>query len=315
MLLSICIPTYNRGHRAYALVKELLEKIDLKEDAYEIILSNNGSDKNTEGYEKLKKIKDSRFHYYEFSKNMRFWRNYNEVVKKSNGDWCLLISDEDNIIIDNLNYYIDIIKKYKNLGIIKEAGKSYHFEKEIYALSGSDSIEAFFLRGNYLSGVIYNRKIVTNELIDYLAEKYKENNLAYYYYPHMVVDLYVLLQADYFASNITLIDEGDAIDDQESYQNEEIRLPAYCTYESRLKQFKGFVNVIADIKTSEAMKFKCFMLLIDKYVGLILSSQNLMKQQVMNFMIGQIDYSGSKSVIENKSDFVEYIKQMVNAVL
>lgn len=298
MLLSICIPTYNRGHRAYALVKELLEKIDLKEDAYEIILSNNGSDKNTEGYEKLKKIKDSRFHYYEFSKNMRFWRNYNEVVKKSNGDWCLLISDEDNIIIDNLNYYIDIIKKYKNLGIIKGAGKSYHFEKEIYALSGSDSIEAFFLRGNSLSGVIYNRKIVTNELIDYLAEKYKENNLAYY-----------------FASNITLIDEGDAIDDQESYQNEEIRLPAYCTYESRLKQFKGFVNVIADIKTSEAMKFKCFMLLIDKYVGLILSSQNLMKQQVMNFMIGQIDYSGSKSVIENKSDFVEYIKQMVNAVL
>ena len=61
MLLSICIPSHNRGHRALALVEELLQLPYGNE--LEIICSNNGSDKNTEGYEKLKEIKDERFVY------------------------------------------------------------------------------------------------------------------------------------------------------------------------------------------------------------------------------------------------------------
>jgi len=49
----------------------------------EIICSNNGSDKNTEGYEKLKEIKDERFVYYEFAENRRFVGNVNQVIRLS----------------------------------------------------------------------------------------------------------------------------------------------------------------------------------------------------------------------------------------
>lgn len=50
MLLSVCIPSYNRGQRAYLLVNKLLEyKWKIDGVKLEVILSNNGSDKNVEG--------------------------------------------------------------------------------------------------------------------------------------------------------------------------------------------------------------------------------------------------------------------------
>lgn len=68
MLFSICIPSYNRGHRAAQLVEKLLA-MPFSEDRIEIIFSNNGSDKYKREYQEIKEIKDKRFRYYEFEGN------------------------------------------------------------------------------------------------------------------------------------------------------------------------------------------------------------------------------------------------------
>ena len=51
MILSICIPTHNRGHRAFELATELLEtrRSYGLEDLLEIVVAENGSNNNHEG--------------------------------------------------------------------------------------------------------------------------------------------------------------------------------------------------------------------------------------------------------------------------
>lgn len=313
MLLSICIPSYNRGQRAYSLVNKLLEyewKIDGVK--LEVILSNNGSDKNVEGYEKLKNINDGRFHYYEFEQNMRFWRNYNEVIMKSNGDWCLLLSDEDELILDNIEPYINIIKNNLNLAIIKCGGDDYPYENEKYAIQGREAVEEFFLIDNYLSGVMYNRKIVNNELIKMLADKYSNSNEAYYFYPHMFVDLYALIRGDFFRSNVKLGKKGKSIDDQEKSNSQIFDMSAYSTIESRLKQYSGFLKLVNDIDAKEGIKFLCYKKVIDKYIFLEQLYKITLRNNICNYMVNELDKTNVPSVNAQKSDFSMYIEEMLN---
>lgn len=313
MLLSICIPSYNRGHRAYPLVKGLLECC--KSDEVEIVLSNNGSDKNTEGYQKLKEIDDPRFHYYEFAQNMRYWGNYNQVIRKSEGDWCLLLSDEDDIVVDYLPYYLDMIKNNPGLGVIKAAGDDYPFEQEEYYQRGMEAVKRYFLGGNYISGAMYNRKIVTNMLVDSLAERYSTENEAYYYYPHLFVELYALLYGDFYCGNLRLISKGEGICDQEQHVSKLFTEAAYSTYESRLLQMQGFTDLIADLDESEAIRLCCFKMVIEKHAMLLCNSRIAMKRQAAQFMEKQIFNTRSPLIMQNRSDLSEYIQILIEKLL
>ena len=74
----------------------------------------------------------------------------------------------------------------------------------------------------------------------------------------MFVEFYALINGDFLGSPRALIQMGEAISDQESYESEVVSLPAYTTFESRLQQLEGFVQMVADFEVSEAIKFRCF---------------------------------------------------------
>ena len=107
MLLSICIPTYNRGHLALKHVQEIL---NIESQDIELVVSNNGSQVKKECYEQIKNIQDSRLNYFEFNENQGFLINLCQVIKLSKGDFCMLLSDEDGIIAENLPLYLDKIR-------------------------------------------------------------------------------------------------------------------------------------------------------------------------------------------------------------
>ena len=315
--LSICIPSYNRGHRALELVEKLLKFKNNIGCELEVVLSNNGSDKNTAGYQVLKDVEDKRFKYHEFEYNNRYYGNFNQVIKMSTGDWCLLISDEDEIIEENLAYYVSIIKSNPNLAVIKAAGDEYDFDDDLIAQAGKEAIDKFYLRGAYLSGVMYNRKIITNHVIDYLHERYavgSSMNKAYYYYPHLFVDFFALLHGDYFQCKRKLIKCGEAIDDQEKNDSKTIHMAEYTTLESRMEQMQGFVQLIADTEMSELIKITCFKATIEKYIFLMGCSKNIIKDIILQFMIALIEKSECKAVIDNKELFAEFIKNLFDAV-
>lgn len=264
MLLSICIPSYNRGHLAYARVQELLPILN---EEVELIISNNGSIKHTKEYEKIKELSCPYLHYHEFEENQLFHGNVQQVIKMSHGNYCLLISDEDSIILENLPLYIELLEAHDNIGVIKAASTKNNFIQENGAYAaGEDAVREFFLAGNYMSGVIYNRNILTNDLIDEFARRY--SSLASYRdYPHLMYDGYVLVNGSYIECKVPLIaiGEADELHPSESQKKEsELTGASYNKVETRLEQMLGFVILIRDLNIPFMLKCKMLLMSIEK---------------------------------------------------
>lgn len=282
MILSICIPSYNRGHRALSLVKRLLN-MKYDKTQIEVICSNNGSDKNIEGYKTLANIHDDRFHYYEFEENQGFAANYSHVIKMSQGDFCLLLSDEDWIVKENLDFYLHSLQKLSDFGIIRSRSSySYADVKECYAKAGREAIEAFYMRGIYMTGTIFNRRIVTNKLLDEYSVRYKDNE-AYLYYPHLLISAYALLHGHFFCSNVLLVSEGATEDDLVCIDNTTI--PHYDAYERVLACMHGYCEQLRDLNIDAQLKFDMLLMVFQQTAFLIRTHKE-------HYKAGGYDYEG-----------------------
>ena len=103
-ILSICIPTYNRAKIVYKCVKHILK---YQGDEIEVIVSNNASTDNT--LELLASICDPRLKINTNDKNI-YCQNWTKVVFMAKGAFAALMSDEDEVCIENLDYFITLLK-------------------------------------------------------------------------------------------------------------------------------------------------------------------------------------------------------------
>lgn len=104
VILSICIPTYNRGKILSKTLNHLILS-PIKE--IEILVSNDGSIDNTKDLIKL--IKDSRISYFENPKNLGYDANILKCVERARGEFIFIISDEDYVDLKIISWLIEII--------------------------------------------------------------------------------------------------------------------------------------------------------------------------------------------------------------
>lgn len=270
MTLSICIPTYNRGDRALSLVEALLPYIDKYAGELEIVVSNNGSTKGIAEYEKIAAYAGDYLQYHAFSENQNYVGNFNQVIKMSRADWCLIVSDEDVLNEAGLDYYMNSLPQIMDIAIVRaRTSFSYDDNREGFYAAGFAAMDEYFFSGNYISGIIYNRHFATNELIDELWNKYSEADPdGYFYYPHMFLDAVLLSQNALWRDNTLLVDEGEEVGDVERAYGTTIHI--YATYEARLAQMKGFFTLLADMNPSPEIALKMMMRLLGKtaqYIG------------------------------------------------
>ena len=105
MLISVCIPTYNRSAKLAKLLENLSSVIPLVNSNIEVCISNNAS---TDESDLLIKefIPDFTIRYVTQTKNIGSSLNVIEVVRLSEGEFIFLVGDDDAIIIDGLNSFI-----------------------------------------------------------------------------------------------------------------------------------------------------------------------------------------------------------------
>ena len=112
-LLSICIPTYNRGQYLFQMTQDLIEQIRKLhvESIMDIKISDNGSTDNTwhDMNSFLDKNKDIDIQVYHFDTNKGADLNFVKVLEMSDGTYTLLKGDDDYIGVDGLNYIINLL--------------------------------------------------------------------------------------------------------------------------------------------------------------------------------------------------------------
>lgn len=269
ILLSICIPSYNRGMRAYENVIHTL-KTNFDEEI-EIVLSNNGTKNETkEFYEKIEKIEDGRVTYFEFDENKGAALNVCKTAELAKGEFILLLSDEDLIDLEQLLFLMNTLKVQKNeVGVVRvKSNKQGTLPFIGIGYPGMDALSKFMLTSNYLSGNIYNK----SSLVKYsLIEKIKKNldNETCLYYPHMVWELELCQYKKVIGMDIILINEGKAEISENAFaqigKENQKNIPYFATYKGRLAQHNGFYEIMKNMEVCS--DFDTFRILYRRLCG------------------------------------------------
>ncbi|WEK53878.1 MAG: glycosyltransferase [Candidatus Cohnella colombiensis] len=251
VLLSICIPTHNRGHRAFENVMHLLQSY--YDEEIEIVVSNNATTNETVPYyDKIREINDTRLTYFQSEENVGFPLNLCKVSELSQGQFILLTSDEDLVNLDVLDKILNILRTSKNLSMIRtSSARTYRFDDKA-APAGEAALKNFMFQSHYMSGMILNNKYLSKHGgIDYL-KKNLDTNLMLDWFPHMYWEIFLCQYGEVRNSSYRVILEGP-VDDKIEYATIDgvSDLFAYRRLESRFEQHRGTYRIFEDLEVCQ----------------------------------------------------------------
>lgn len=125
LLLSICIPTYNRAgylKKALESIKIQLDSNPLLMESVEVVVSDNCSTDNTPEVVESYKKHFKHLTYVASKKNVGFDLNIYSVVKNASGIYCWYLGDDDIIINGAIGFINNCLKeeKYDFVGVNAE---------------------------------------------------------------------------------------------------------------------------------------------------------------------------------------------------
>ncbi|MEK7635655.1 MAG: glycosyltransferase family 2 protein [Patescibacteria group bacterium] len=175
LLISICIPSYDRPQTLHRLLKS----VDVDDvDNLEIVICEDFSPKREEIRKIVEKFKkDSKYavNYIENKENLGYDRNLKELIKNAKGEWIIFMGDDDIFIPCALNKFILFLKEHNNLGYVLRAHDTVHengqIEKFRYYASnkffepGAETFAEILRKSVFISGFTIKRDLV----LPYLA--------------------------------------------------------------------------------------------------------------------------------------------------
>ncbi|MCI8282117.1 MAG: glycosyltransferase family 2 protein [Lachnospiraceae bacterium] len=274
VLLTFGIPSFNRGHRALKNVKHMQNLFFDSE--VEFLVVDNCSIENVEGYQELERLaeSDSRITYYRFPENPGENNSTYEVLNRAAGTFCCLLSDEDFIYLDNVYYYLQLLRKYEEtVGFVCGAGAVYYEDNEEQIFSkGEEAFVRIMWRLNYLSGLIFKTSMFHDlNMYQWLVER-RESNPFVYAYGHNALAMRFSFERDIYMCGINLFREGK---DEGTVHMKELdgtgqNILSYATYEQRRLQFQGCIQLFNEWKERVSIRFlqKCYLLVLKKVMNL-----------------------------------------------
>ena len=255
VLLTIAIPTRNRGNLVIERIKKMCESFYDAE--IEFVISKNGTQLYQDEYKIIEGIADARINYFDHGKDLRIAENWHYAIEMAHGQYVLMVSDEDDVIWEAMEHYLKILNTSPQVCLVRARTSAQSSEKmDHYSKQGLDAFGRVFLGQNYLSGLIIKRIVFLSENLLRLEDIFSSNTF-YQYYPHEFWCACMTRRGDYYEDSLALIDEKKSVFEEETkkYQQlgllksnewieEESGIPIYATYEERLKQGRGQVEFL-----------------------------------------------------------------------
>lgn len=121
LLLSICIPTYNRSEylkKSITIIinsipDEWLKRIEL------IICDNSEEDESKMLCERILTNWNASYKYFKNSQNLGMIENWNECIAKSKGEFIYILHDDDFLFKNNFTSVLQTIDENKTINVFK----------------------------------------------------------------------------------------------------------------------------------------------------------------------------------------------------
>ena len=290
---TICIPSFNRGKLAYKSVKHILKELPMD---CSILVLDNASDNEVEYYNKIKKLskKNQQLTYTKHAINNMTYGNYLSCFELAKSKYMMWISDEDTLEISYIKYLLKQFKRNRNLGILRGSIGSFKGAlkmqsdtyKDVCYKRGKEALENHCFTNNYMSGTVYNLKLIKkHKLLKYL----QDNLLLNKAYPHIYFELLISVKCDVMRSSRISIYEGEmhVVTDNKGISGSLAIYQFPYSFGSRLDQMiplrNGLITAVTLMNGSDADFINLYMKLVIKYFYLIsLPNANLYRANHMH---------------------------------
>jgi abequosyltransferase len=180
ILISICIPSYNRPEE----LNRLLNSIDNKNKALvQIVICEDNAPKRTEIRSVVESFKDKTLYnviYSENIENLGHGGNFRECIQKADGDFIVFMGDDDMFIPETLDEYCVFLNKNRHCGYILRSSRQLlnngkheyfrYFPEDKFFEPGIDAYTQLFLKSVFMSGFTIKRSLVKDINIDSLDD-------------------------------------------------------------------------------------------------------------------------------------------------
>lgn len=176
MILSICIPNYNRPDK----LKRLLNSIDAENSSeIEVVICDDQSPLQSEVQTVVNEFKNKSIFsvvFVENEVNLGFDGNLRALVKQAKGEWIVYMGNDDQFIPGALDKMIKFLQENDNLGYVLrsfysqcENGKKelfrYYNGNRFFSVGG-DSLVSLFRKSVFISGFTIKRELILPYLIN-----------------------------------------------------------------------------------------------------------------------------------------------------
>lgn len=306
-ILTIGIPTFNRKERVLESIKEI-QKLIIQN--IEILVIDNNSQDGTE--EKIKELllHDSRISYIKNHQNIGGVANISKVLKKSQGTYIFLISDEDKVNIEFIEDIIPILETKKFdliLGSIFDELSNFFYKKEIdkeynsiFKIS-NNKLQEIVYRG-YISGIILKKgKIDINIIYKYLVD-------SRHLYPHALAILTMIKDINIKTMSKTICFMKNDLGTEVIQQIDKKKIE-YWEPIARIEQIKFLIEIIKDSELGYSLeeKKKLFSTLALRSSAMY-HSELFLKQYINQ---RKIFYNSIMQLKEIKENFIMYNRRVL----
>lgn len=168
ILLSICIPTYNRADTIGQTLESILPQI---EEGVEVVICDNGSTDETEAVVAQYRSLIPQMHYFRFEQNQGVDRCFIQSVAIAHGEFCWLMGSDDKIEEGSIRKILAVLRAHPDLTGISVSTRVYDSMLQSRLLSGRqppfpqdcllETFEQFFpslyIYAGFLSGQVVKR--------------------------------------------------------------------------------------------------------------------------------------------------------------
>ncbi|NDA63514.1 MAG: glycosyltransferase family 2 protein [Chitinophagia bacterium] len=194
MLLSICIPSYNRPES----LKQLLQSIEVVTDEIEIVIAEDAAPRRFEVRNTVNDFKADTslpLLYHENPENLGYDANLRNLINLAKGDYILFMGDDDLFKPGTLQLFLTFLKNHHQYNYILRSYEIEHSDRRIEIFkyfptttilkAGADSASFLFKRSVSIAGFTIRRdraRALATDQFDgtLLYQLYLVLNIAYF---------------------------------------------------------------------------------------------------------------------------------------
>lgn len=194
VLLSVCIPAYNRPAELVQLLDSVVEQAF---PSYEVVISEDHSPEREAiraVVARYQRHHPGRIWYYENDVNVGYDANFRAMIRRATGEYCFIMGNDDVVAPYAFSTVADVVHRTPEVGVVLRSvawfrgrPEDYHtiaryYPDELVCPPGPDTVAAFFRRATILSGLVLRR-------LDALAAETDEFDGLLFYQKHLVAHI------------------------------------------------------------------------------------------------------------------------------